>query len=614
MEHESFEDTTVAKFMNENFVSIKVDREERPDIDQVYMNAVHLLTGSGGWPLNVIALPDGKPLYGGTYFPKENWLSMLSQVLEFTIKNPEKAEEQAKSLTDGVNKSEIILEKTKTTDYTINDLTAIFSLWKNDIDTVHGGSNRAPKFPLPIGYQFLLHYNYLTKDNDALNTVTLTLNKMADGGIYDQVGGGFARYSTDSIWKVPHFEKMIYDNSQIVSLYSCGYQATKDPYFKTIVYETLEFIERELTSNEGAFYSSLDADSEGEEGKFYVWSKTELKNILGKDADLIAEYYSVTNTGNWDNGHNILYKTNSDKGIAEKFKISPEELQQKVDSAKKILLKERSKRIRPTLDDKIITSWNALMLKGYVDAYRVFNEPEFLRSAIKNAEFILRNVQKPDHRLDRNYKNGKSSINGFLDDYAFTIDAFISLYQATFDEKWLLEAEKLTAYSLIHFFDVESGMFFYTSDIDPDLVARKMEIADNVIPSSNSQMAKNLFLLGQYFYKDDYILKSKQMLNNVKQAALRSGVYYANWDILMAWFISEPYLISIVGDDHLSKRKEFDTYYLPNVFLSGGKTEGTLELLKGKNIAGQTTIYACQNKVCDRPETKVKDMLKQIRK
>jgi uncharacterized protein len=613
MEHESFEDTTVAKFMNDNFISIKVDREERPDIDQVYMNAVQLLKGSGGWPLNVIALPDGRPLYGGTYFPKESWISMLSQVLDFTVKNPEKAEEQAKSLTDGVNKSEIILEKTENTDYTINDLTAIFSIWKNDIDTVNGGSNRAPKFPLPIGYQFLLHYNYLTKDNDALNAVTLTLNKMADGGIYDQVGGGFARYSTDSIWKVPHFEKMIYDNSQLVSLYSCGYQATKNPFYKTLVYETLEFIERELTSKEGAFYSSIDADSEGEEGKFYVWSKAELERISGKDADVIAEYYSVINTGNWENGNNILYKTNSDKRIAEKFKITPEELQQKIDSAKKLILEERSKRIRPTLDDKIITSWNALMLKGYVDAYRVFNEPEFLESAIKNAEFILQNVQKPDLCLDRNYKNGKSSINGFLDDYAFTIDAFISLYQATFDEKWLLEAEKLTAYSLAHFFDEESGMFFYTSDIDPDLVARKMEIADNVIPSSNSQMAKNLFLLGQYLYKDDYILKSKQMLNNVKQAAMRSGVYYANWDILMAWFISEPYLITIVGDDHLSKREKFDTYYLPNVFLSGGKTEGSLELLKGKKIAGQTTIYACQNRVCDRPETEVEDVIIQIR-
>jgi uncharacterized protein YyaL (SSP411 family) len=614
MEHESFEDLEVAKYMNDNFIAIKIDREERPDIDQVYMNAVQILTGSGGWPLNVIALPDGRPIYGGTYFPKSEWISMLSQVSKFAKENPKKAELQAKSLTEGVKSSELIYAIPENLSFKIEDLNTVFNNWKKEIDYKNGGQNRAPKFPLPVGYQFLLHYNYLTKNKDALNAVTVTLNKMADGGIYDQVGGGFARYSTDVLWKVPHFEKMIYDNSQLVSLYSSAYQKTKNPYYKTIVYETLNFIERDLTSIEGAFYSSLDADSEGEEGIFYVWNKIELQKLLGKDFDLISDYFNITNGGNWEKKNNILYKTKSDKSIAKKYKITEKELLLTVLDAKKILLNERNKRIHPALDDKILTAWNGLMLKGYVDAYRIFDDDVFLNVALKNAEFILKKIKKKDSRLDRKYKNGKSSINGFLDDYAFTIDAFIGLYQATFNEKWLLEAQQLTDYSITHFYDSKSGMFFYTSDLDPSLIARKMEISDSVIPSSNSQMAKNLFILGQYFYNDDYIKKSKQMLTNVKEDALISKAYYANWDILMAWFASEPYEIAIVGNDYLKKRKEFDTYYLPNVFLSGGKKEGTLTLLENKYIEGQTTIYACQNKMCKLPETKVKTVVLQISK
>jgi uncharacterized protein YyaL (SSP411 family) len=413
---------------------------------------------------------------------------------------------------------------------------------------------------------------------------------------------------------VPHFEKMIYDNSQLVSLYATAYQATKNPKYKNVVYETLGFIERELTNKDGAYYSSLDADSEGEEGKFYVWKKSELQNLLGKDAELVADYYQVTDQGNWEHGHNILHINSSVKKFANKYKITEKDLLNKIDAAKKILFKERSKRIRPRLDDKVITAWNGLMLKGYVDAYRVFNDPRFLKSAIRNADFILKNLQKSDDRLDRNYKNGKSSINGFLDDYAFTIDAFIALYQATFDEKWLIEARHLQEYAIAHFYDTKSRMFFYTSDLDPKLIARKMEISDNVIPSSNSQMAKNLFLLGQYFYNDEYLAMSKKMLDNVKQDALKGGPYYANWDILMAWFVSDPYEVAIVGKDFLSKRKEFDLHYLPNAFLAGGKDEGTLALLQYKLNKGQTTIYACQNKSCRRPETEVKKVLIQIKK
>ena len=614
MEHESFEDEKVAEFMNEHFVAIKVDREERTDIDQVYMNAVQLLTGSGGWPLNCIALSDGRPIYGGTYFPKAQWINMLKQVSAFVKQNPDKTEQQAKELSQGVQSSEMIFANTEKSEFTTNDLNIIFTNWKSNIDFTNGGSMGAPKFPLPIGYQFLLHYNYLTQNADALKAIITTLSKMADGGIYDQIGGGFSRYSTDEFWKLPHFEKMLYDNAQLVSLYSNVYQKTKDPKFKIIVTETLDFINRELTSEEGGFYSSIDADSEGEEGKYYVWTKNELHNALGNKADLIIDYYNIIEKGNWENGNNILLKSSSDTKIADRYKITENELTKQITKAKKILLKERAKRIRPGLDDKILTSWNPLMLKAYIDAYRVFDDKRYLDIALKTAEFINTKIKSNDNKLYRNYKNSKTSINAFLDDYAFTIEAFISLYQATFEEKWLIVAQQLTAYTLDHFYDENKGMFYYTSDIDPALIARKMEVTDNVIPSANSQMAKNLFILGHYFYNEDHIEKSKGMLYNVKKNALISNSYYANWDILMAWFASEPYEVAIVGNEFEAIRKEFDNYYLPNVFFSGGNEEGILSLLEGKLIEGQTTIYVCQNKACRLQVTKVIEALDQILK
>jgi uncharacterized protein YyaL (SSP411 family) len=612
MEHESFENEDVARFMNEHFVCIKVDREERPDIDQVYMNAVQLLTGRGGWPLNCISLPDGRPIYGGTYFPKRQWLDMLSQVRTFILQNPDKAEQQAKHLTKGIQNNEMIYASPATPGFSINDLDEIFSRWKNSIDYREGGQSGAPKFPMPLGYQFLLHYHYLTKNEDALKAVTVTLDKMANGGIYDQIGGGFSRYSTDAYWKVPHFEKMLYDNAQLVSLYTAAFQQTKNPHYKTIVAETLEFVEQELTSDEGGFYASLDADSEGVEGKFYIWTKAELQQILGEKANLIIEYYNGTESGNWEHGQNILLKKGSDATFAEKHDITEQELAKLVNVAKKQLLAARSGRVRPGLDDKILTSWNGLMLKGYVDAYRVFDDPKYLEIALKTAEFINTRMKLVDNRLNRNYKNGKATINAFLDDYAFTIQAFIALYQATFDDKWLEEARQLTAYSITHFYDSQSGMFFYTSDVDAALIARKMELSDNVIPSSNSEMAKNLFLLGHYFYLDEYLNIAKRMLGSIIEHALDNGVYYANWDFLMGWLAKEPFELAIVGENCESKRKEFDKYYLPDVFLSGGKSEGTLGLLKDKSVEGKTTIYVCRNKACSKPVNEINEALIQL--
>ena len=494
----------------------------------------------------------------------------------------------------------------------MNDLEDIFSVLKNNIDFVHGGYGNASKFPMPVSLQFLLQFNYLTQQKDALKAVIVTLNKMADGGIYDQIGGGFSRYSTDDVWKVPHFEKMLYDNAQLVSLYSAAYQLTKDSAYKTVVAETLNFINRELTSSEGGFYSSLDADSEGVEGKFYVWTQDELQLVLGTKANLIQDYYQVTKKGNWENNQNILFKTDDDKGIANTYKITEEELLTQIKEAKELLLAARSKRIRPALDDKILTAWNALMLKGYCDAYRTFNEPECLKMALRNADFILQNMKAEDNSLSRNYKNGKATIAAFLDDYAFTISAFISLYRVTFDEQWLNQALKLTEYVISHFYDTQSGMFYYTSDTEPSLIARKMELSDNVIPSSNSEMAKNLFVLGRYFYNDEFVEMTRKMLNGIRTHSKNGGIYFANWDILMAWFASEPYEVAIVGPDFETKRKELEAHYLPNVFICGGETEGKLPLLENKLRKGETIVYVCQNESCQRPVQEVNDAIKQI--
>jgi uncharacterized protein YyaL (SSP411 family) len=613
MEHESFEDEEVAAFMNEHFVAIKVDREERPDVDKVYLTAVQLLTDKGGWPLNCIALSDGRPIYGGTYFPKDRWMEMLTQVSDFITIHPDKAEEQANYLTEGVKSNEMIYKNASDSVYQLNDLDDIFSVWKNNIDFSQGGYGNAPKFPMPVSLQFLLFLNYLTKQKDALRAVTVTLNKMAEGGIYDQAGGGFSRYSTDEYWKVPHFEKMLYDNAQLVSLYASAWLKTSYPSYHTVVTETLAFIERELTSPEGGFYSSLDADSEGEEGKFYLWTYDEFQQVLGKNAGLLADYYHVTPKGNWDNRQNILYRPDNLDKILNKYVITESELNAHVSESKRLLLAYRAKRIRPATDDKILTAWNALMMKAYADAYRAFDVKEYLDSALRNADFIRTRLRSSDQGLFRNYKDGRASTSGFLDDYAFTIQAFIALYQATFNEEWLNEAQFLTHYVLEHFYDSVSGMFYYTSDKDPGLIARKMELSDNVISSSNSEMAKNLFLLGHYFYDDEFVQLSRRMLNNIRNHAINGEIYYANWDILMAWFAVEPYFVAIVGKDYEAKRKEFDQYYLPNVFLAGGKTEGTLSLLEGKLQVGQTTIFVCQDNLCKLPVTEVKEAIAQLK-
>lgn len=612
MEHESYEDTAVAKVMNENFVSIKVDREERPDIDQIYMNACQLISGSGGWPLNAIALPDGRPIYAGTYFPRQQWLSVLQQVHDYYTKDPQKAEEYAQRLNEGIKSVEVISVKEPEQPVAMKDVDTAFHNIIITVDFRKGGRAGAPKFPMPVNYGFLLMYHGLTGDNDALKAVEITLDNMAQGGIYDHIGGGFARYSTDAEWHVPHFEKMLYDNGQLASLYSFAYQLTKKPFYRQVVYETLAWVEREMTSKENGFYSSLDADSEGEEGKYYVWTADELRKILGTEAEIFMEYYDVSQNGNWEEGKNILRRKKEEQEIAEQFKLTPDELSRKISLLKEKVFKEREKRIRPGLDDKILTSWNALMLKGYADAYRVFGEKKFLDNATANANFLLTKVSGGD-KLFRNYKSGKATIGGFLDDYALTIEAFIALYEATFDEQWLNHAKRWTEYVIQHFHDEQGGMFFYTSDEHEGLIARKMELSDNVIPASNSVIAKNLYVLGQLFYNEDYLKMAAQMFSNVKADMLQNSSYYANWAALACWLAEEPFEIAIAGKDFEKVRREFDERYLPNAVFLGGKNEGILPLIKNKLVEGQTTIYVCRNKTCKLPVKSVEEALKQMK-
>lgn len=613
MEHESFEDSAVAKLMNENFVCIKVDREERPDIDQVYMNAVQLMTGRGGWPLNCFATSDGRPFYGGTYFPKDNWMDILEKVSTLYKDEPKKVEEYANNLSMGVKESELIKKVEINSAFSLDSLAQGLKNWQSAFDLKEGGNNQAPKFPIPNNYDFLLNYAFQKADKSIEKHVYLTLDKMAFGGIYDQIGGGFSRYSTDMNWKVPHFEKMLYDNAQLVSLYSKAYQRSKNPLYKQIVEETIAFVSRELTDKSGAFYSALDADSEGEEGKFYVWEKEALKLLLGEDFKLAKDYFNINTTGLWEDGNYILLRDKENKALAEKAGLPIDEYHAKIESIKAKLLRERSKRVRPGLDDKTLTSWNALMIIGLVDAYLSFGENKYLEKAQSNAQFILKQQSKKDGGLWHNYKSGKSSINGYLEDYSFTIEAFIKLYEASLDEKWLNTAKKLFDYSKIHFFNEESGLFYFTSNDDPELFARKMELTDNVIPASNSSMARNAYRLGILFDDNEYKNLSKQMLANMIPQFNSYLPSYSNWATLLIEVAKPFYEVAVCGEKAKEIILELHQVFTPNKLMMGLKSDKeSIPLLESKWIDGQTTIYVCENKVCQLPVTASKEAIKQL--
>ena len=615
MEKESFENDSIAAVMNKYFVCIKVDREERPDVDQIYMDAVQAMGQNGGWPLNVFLTAEQKPFYGGTYFPPEAWRRLLLQIAEVYEQKRDDVESSAQQLTEAIATSEVIKYGLVDKDhqYSVGVLDNLYEKMAQHFDTVRGGFNRAPKFPMPGQWSLLLRYYQITKNPEALRQVELTLKEIALGGINDQVGGGFARYSVDKDWLVPHFEKMLYDNGQLLSLYSEAYSATHTQLFKEIVYQTIAWLETEMMSEEGGFYAALDADSEGEEGKYYVWSSAELDSLIPEYKELVSKYYNITEEGNWEHGKNILHRRITDAHFAKENNLEEVELQSIISRTNKILLDARNKRIRPGLDDKILSGWNGLALKGLTDAYKAFGEAKFLSLALTNAEFIKTKLVDTNFRLYRNYKGGKADINGYLEDYAFVVDAYISLYEVTFDEQWLSLAQSLTAYCLQHFYDDHEKLFFYTDDSSEALIARKKEIFDNVIPASNAQMAFNLYQLGIIYDNKQYTGISRDMMAKVVSMLESESAYLYQWAKLYIYQNTPTAEIAIIGPEARVLMQSLQKHYSPNRIIMGATKASDLPLLKDKQMLSEkTTIYVCYNKTCKLPVHTAEEAITQL--
>jgi|SRR5690554_164508 len=613
MEHESFEDEAVAELMNKHLICIKVDREERPDVDQIYMNAVQLMTQQGGWPLNCFALPDGRPIFGGTYFPKEKWMETIQKLWRTYQEDLPRVEEYAKQLTEGVINSELVEAVTPKEEFEESILTEMVQKWKQSFDFEEGGNNRAPKFPLPNNYEFLLRYGYQGKDNTVLKHTHNTLQKMAFGGIYDQIGGGFSRYSVDHLWKVPHFEKMLYDNGQLLSVYANAYQHDNKLLYKNVIDQTIEWLMREMRHADKGFYSALDADSEGVEGKYYTWTKAELKSILKDVFEWFSDFYNVNEIGYWENEQYILLRKFTKEEWCEKNNTSLPDFEEQLKAVHKKLNSVRDKRIRPGLDDKQLTSWNAITIKGLADAGLALQNNQYIEEAKLTAEWLVEHQFNAETgQLYRTRKDGKSKINGFLEDYAHVIDAFIALHETTFEKKWIDLAKSLVDFTIEHFYDDRSKMFFFT-DKDTELLTRKLEVNDNVIPASNSVMAKNLFKLGKLYHSTLYNKMSKQMLSNLYDQLPSYGSGYSNWGLLALSITDEFYEVAITGENATEVRFELGANYIPNAVYSGGKKINT-PFLQDKAFTKESTIYICENNTCQAPTQSLSEALLKLSK
>lgn len=613
MEHESFEDDEVAKIMNENFICFKVDREERPDVDNYYMTALHLMGLQGGWPLNIIALPNGKPVWGGTYFPKKTWMNNIFAVAQFWKENNEKTAEYAQNLYEGVEQTLLSVNKSHSSPVHSQMIEQSLNDWKKRFDFENGGRTGYPKFPMPVNLDFLLYYGTMKNDSQILDFVLLTLQKMAFGGIYDQVGGGFARYATDEKWKVPHFEKMLYDNGQLIGIYSKGYQQYKHEEFKKVVYETAGFIERELMSQDNAFFSSLDADSEGEEGKFYVWTLQELKAVIKDDFELFSNYFNISSKGLWEKDKYILLRNMTDEDFASRNDLTLNALNEKVGKWRKLLLQERSKRIPPGLDDKTLISWNALVIYGLTNAYKAFKDSYFKDIALLNARFIRQNMMESGDKIFHSWKNGKNAVAGFLDDYALVIQAFNSLFEITGQEEWLQSAKKLLDFTLKRFYDQDKGLFLYTAKDPKPAVPNFFQIEDNVIPSANSVMADNLFRMYLLYGNTHYKEIAEKMLQQVVPHFIKYPHAFANWGNLLLKITEKYYEVAICGENAEEKFLELQSEYKPNVLWAITSRQSNIPLLKDRYKPGNSLIYVCRNGSCQLPVIEPDEALKQMR-
>ncbi len=605
MERESFENDSIAEFMNKNFICVKVDREERPDLDQYYMSAVQLMTQRGGWPLNVVALPDGRTVWGGTYFNPQQWLKSLDAVLDVYLNAPRKMREYADRLEKGIQQTQLVALQSESEPISDHMFQRAIGEWKNRLDIKNGGPNRAPKVPLPNNYSFLLHY--VTHHGDAAleKHIFTTLDKMALGGIYDQVGGGFSRYSTDVKWHVPHFEKMLYDNGQLLSLYSEAYRKSKNPLYRQVVTETIDWIDREMTHNSGGFYSAIDADSEGEEGLFYLWTQEELLEILGKDYTLFNEYFRIETDGFWEKERSILFPNYTLEEFSKLNNLEVKGFTTQVTKRKELLLTHRSKRIRPGTDNKIIASWNALTVKGLLEAYKTFKNPRYLQSAEKCLSFLLNTLRK-ENTLYHSYLDVLGQ-EGFLEDYAFTIEACLLAYQVTGNECYLQTGQDLCKHTL-EIFSIQDSPFLNFSST----TRLQIENDDNVLPSPNSTMALNLFTLGTLLDNQEYIEHSREMLQKMNSRIPDYAEGYSQWLKLALLFKEGTKEVVIIGEKHQEYLGQLEKHYIPNVFFSSSKSDSDLPLLAHRYVEGKTMIYVCENKTCQLPVETVEEALEQL--
>lgn len=621
MEKESFEDTEVAYVMNSHFVCVKVDREERPDLDHLYMNAVQLVSGQGGWPLNCFALPDGRPFWGGTYFRKDQWLSILERVAALYADNHGDVMKQAENLTRGVASASFVGGSGEKKSFSRKDAHVVAENLLSYMDEVDGGTKGAPKFPLPNNLAFLLHYHHLTGNKESFELARLSLEKMAMGGIYDQIGGGFARYATDAKWKIPHFEKMLYDNAQLISVYTQAWKTTNEPMFRDVVYETIAFVERELLSADGMFYAALDADSEGEEGRYYVWTDQQLSDVLGDDAPLVGAFYQLGGEAYWEDGRNILLRKETSESFAKKQGLDVAAWQKLLDRARKKLLNARSKRIKPGLDDKIIVSWNALMIQALADAWSAFNEERFLKLATRAAELILKHAITHEGRVFRTIRKGEVRVSGFLEDYAFLSMALIRLYEVTANQTYIVTAKKLAAYVLTHFQQPGTNLFAFSSKEDEQLASPHFGFYDNVMPSSNSVMARVLFYLANYFEDPLFGNRSSSMLGDMKERLDKYSSSFTNWGILLLHHVYQFYTVVATGGGSEEHLKALNRHYLPQAIMAACESPeapdadapGILPVFNNRFTGKRALIYVCAQGHCKLPVDCVDDALFQIR-
>ncbi|NKQ34985.1 MAG: thioredoxin domain-containing protein [Chloroflexi bacterium] len=621
MAHESFEDPATAVYMNDHFINVKVDREERPDLDQIYMQAVVAMTGQGGWPMTVFLTPDGRPFYGGTYYPPvprhgmPSFMQVMEAVWDAWQNRRESLDEQAGKLSDHLQRTiplgQVggILEKEM-----LGQATAVLF---NNFDQAEGAFGGAPKFPPSMTLEFLLRQYLQSGEAMALYMAEHTLEKMADGGIYDQIGGGFARYATDSHWLVPHFEKMLYDNALLARVYLHAFQITGKPLYRRIVEETLDFVVRELRHPAGGFYSSYDADSEGVEGKFYVWSAAEIQEILGEDAPVLMAYYGVTEQGNWE-GHNILHLPRSPQETAVSLNIPLAELEAKMSSLRQKLYDARAQRVWPGLDDKVLTSWNGLMLAAFAEAGRALNRPDFTEIARQNAAFLQETMGWGDGRLYHTWKDGAAARhNGYLEDYAYLADGLLALYQTTFEPRWFVWARQLADTMLAHFRDEENGGFFDTADDHESLLYRPKELQDNATPCGNSMAAGVLLRLALYTGEMTYWDVAKTAVAALKEPMLQHPSAFAQWLGDAAFILGEPQEVAIVGEPEAADTAVLlDTVfarYRPNLVVAVGLEGESVPLLDGRTqLNNEATAYVCRRFICHQPVTQPQELTAQL--